>query len=1762
MIRRSHVRGSLTVLGGKIERVLTEEGTTEEECRILIRQLKDRMDQLEPLDTAELESLEANQASEEVVLKELENQSDYRDRAIAWSVKLEMRLQLEESTVPPREEGEDAEEPEDFQSASEVGARCSEDPKGDTENERRTPLTRGYEKGARSAQVGNGARSAQVEKEAENSQQDVGSGRRYTTGFRVPEFKLSPFDGTNILKYPSWRDSFDALIDQNTDLTKIQKFGLLKEALRGSARTLVEGLLTTNENYSIALKLLDGTYGDKNLLLGLFVAQLHGLRNVQDAGSPYLEELVLKFEQSCREIQNLIAKMIGYKVEEESEDASYAIISYFLTPHLLSKIPSDIAMKWYDRFSEPALRYNFRALVEFLKEQIKGRQACRLLNSSVRTQRHPAGGRGPQNNERMKTATFHTQAQAEKRPLKCLVCDHPGHPLYRCNTFLGKPTRERMDLVERKGLCHKCLRPGHPTKSCSSTIRCKDCHGPHTMWVCPRGVPGTSKSQVNMNHSGDRFGDSRHVLLQTLQVKVVKPEDGEEDFRTVHCLFDSAANHSWIKKELAEALGLPTLKKSYFSVQSFGGGTRYMPTEMVHCKLVSVRHDRWSFDFTPYTSDKLTEPIDQRYSAVPRHHLMRLFERREVPTRSQWVKPQIIVGADYYQDFHTGNVIRGDPTAVETYFGWTLMGPTWVPQDERRFSPPSAVFFVHNAEKLWDLEILGIEDSPNQVETVEDPIMVEGQYEVKLPFKTDKRPSSNLVQAEKRHQKLLEKTPCEKLERYDEEIGKLVTAGTIEKTAKMPQEGYFLPMHAVTKNGKVRLVFDASCKSENGRSLNETLDPGINLLNQLLDVLLQFRCYEFVYVGDISKAFHALRLAPESRKWTKFLWKDQIYQFRKVPFGCSSSPFLLNNTLQFHFGKLEDEELATQLKKSFYVDDTTHSSSSKEERDQFRNDATEVLASMGMELKEGVKEGAVLGTPWNDEADEMWIDLSVLHRPSKYTKRELLKTFSKIYDVLGMVSPFVTRFKVLFQQTWVNKISWDEELPEEMRRVWDKLLDETEGQQVAFPRWVGLKRNELWTLHVFCDASKRSYATCAYAARDTGQPRLLMAKARLSPIKETLSVPRAELMGVLLGVRIASRLTDVLPKPQATIIWSDSTATLHWILEDGPKSELFVRNRLREIHETSVSKNLQFRYVPTEMNPADIPTRGCSLSELKRSSLWWNGPQFLQSEEEWPRTLLKSTTVTHCQAKEQKFPQEADALFPLTQYSSLEKTIGVTRKVFEAIKRMQKRLIDLGEIRTKAWFYWINREQRLWFPEEVEMAKQGKPVHKHSSIHRLQPEWDPKNRTLVVVSRATGEKTPILPRQSLISEMTIREKHHQLFHQGSRATLAEVRRDLWVVKGLSAVKQIIRSCVRCRRFDARPYGSPESQLQPYQIVPTFPFGTTNLDFFGPLETKQGKLYVLLFACSQTRGVHMEACLTMTAEEAHRRIRHFLSIRVPLRSEVHFRSDNARTFLKLATMRFPHHFVDWKFVPERSPSWNGPVERLVGVIKRVLVKTFRGQRFGSEELEILLSEAAAVVNRRPLIELSSEPQDVVITPAHFLHGLPPPTKGDRGQEVTLANRLLARRKFSERFWSIWTKQYLRSLASWKRPKTEQTSPPKVGELVFVRDKPQQNQYPLAKVVELIPGRDGVIRAVFLELRGKRTRRRVSDLIPLEGAKAKPAPTEQDKEKLPALANRENEKGKVTPQPSLEPPPKPGGEQEGTRTRSGRITRIPPRYRVED
>ena len=77
---------------------------------------------------------------------------------------------------------------------------------------------------------------------------------------------------------------------------------------------------------------------------------------------------------------------------------------------------------------------------------------------------------------------------------------------------------------------------------------------------------------------------------------------------------------------------------------------------------------------------------------------------------------------------------------------------------------------------------------------------------------------------------------------------------------KLGTKVYYMPHHPVIKESstttKLRVVFNASCKTTSGISLNDALMVGPNLQQDLVSIFTRFRTFVVALVADVEKMYH------------------------------------------------------------------------------------------------------------------------------------------------------------------------------------------------------------------------------------------------------------------------------------------------------------------------------------------------------------------------------------------------------------------------------------------------------------------------------------------------------------------------------------------------------------------------------------------------------------------------------------------------------------------------------------------------------------------------------------------------------------------------------------------------------------------------------------------------------------------------------------------------------------------------------------------
>ena len=248
------------------------------------------------------------------------------------------------------------------------------------------------------------------------------------------------------------------------------------------------------------------------------------------------------------------------------------------------------------------------------------------------------------------------------------------------------------------------------------------------------------------------------------------------------------------------------------------------------------------------------------------------------------------------------------------------------------------------------------------------------------------------------------------LKEYHKIIQDQLKKGIVEVVPPTKQEKeHYLPHHPVIRQNKttskVRIVYDASTKVQ-GPSLNDCLYAGPPFNQSIFDIILRFRCHSIALIGDIEKAFLMVGIAEEDRDSLRFLWvKDPNTEpvelvklrFTRVVFGVTSSPFLLNATIDTHIKKLLEVEpvFVDKFLRSMYVDDLTVSLSDIDSAYEFYVKAKARLSEAGFKLRKFMtnspklherlniedtgnmrNDHKVLGVQWNPTNDVLIFDIT------------------------------------------------------------------------------------------------------------------------------------------------------------------------------------------------------------------------------------------------------------------------------------------------------------------------------------------------------------------------------------------------------------------------------------------------------------------------------------------------------------------------------------------------------------------------------------------------------------------------------------------------------------------------------------------------------------------------------------------------------------------------------------------------------------------
>ena len=809
---------------------------------------------------------------------------------------------------------------------------------------------------------------------------------------------------------------------------------------------------------------------------------------------------------------------------------------------------------------------------------------------------------------------------------------------------------------------------------------------------------------------------------------------------------------------------------------------------------------------------------------------------------------------------------------------------------------------------------------------------------------------------------------------------------------------------------------------------------------------------------------------------------------------------------------------------------------------KWRSSSQTVLTTIPPELQEAmpVKEETTLqpsaypkalGLRWDSRLDEMSPSINIQPK-YRTTKRGIISDVSKTYDVLGWISPAVLPMKVLFQKLWTTEQTWDGSAPLAViseHRSWREELPCL--QEKTIPRGYSLSDATIIKkeLHGFCDASNTAFGAVVYVrtvyAHQSPTVTLVTAKTKVTKKNSpTATIPRLELCGAVLLTKLLNSVSDVLNISLSNMTaWTDSSIVFAWLDGHPRKLPQYVHNRVYYVLENTNPQT--WKHVPGINNPADCASRGMSPRSLLLHSLWWEGPDWLYQEpvlipeqpprKEPPPTEGRLVLLTSARPDfSLRFEERS------TSYYTIIIHVAWWFRLYERLKQGRPVPDDRGSHLTpreleRAEIWLMRKMQQRCFAKEVKSLQAQQNIAPTSRLQPLTPSLDTEGLLRVggrlknsSLSKYQAHPIIVDGKSTLIQKLFV-HKHISTGHGGPSQLLYHTSRRFYVIGARRLARSVCRECVTCRRVTPQPMLQQMGDLPSVRTSSDQPvFSDTGMDFAGPFDIKQGytrkpviiKAHICIFVCMVTKAVHLEVTSDLTTEAFVACLRRFVARRNCPKT---IRCDNGPNYVgarnelkrlyqflsKKTTNNEIHQYllsqrIQWLNTPAAAPHFGGLWEAAVRSMKRHLRRMTGSLIFTFEELTTVSCQIEAFLNSRPLLPLVSHNPDglAILTAGHFLFMESPrayPEDPAMPEEARLLQRWEKCQSVVRHLWARWNREYLHLLQA--RTKWQHTRPNvQLDDLVIFNPGGEfPCRWPIAKIVAVHPGTDGLVRVVTIQ-----------------------------------------------------------------------------------
>ena len=361
----------------------------------------------------------------------------------------------------------------------------------------------------------------------------------------------------------------------------------------------------------------------------------------------------------------------------------------------------------------------------------------------------------------------------------------------------------------------------------------------------------------------------------------------------------------------------------------------------------------------------------------------------------------------------------------------------------------------------------------------------------------------------------------------------------------------------------------------------------------------------------------------------------------------------------------------------------------------------------------------------------------------------------------------------------------------------------------------------------------------------------------------------------------------------------------------------------------------------------------------------------------------------------------------------------------------------------------------------------------------------------------------ILPYSHILTYRIMRDCHVLGRHSGRDATLAKFRSKYHTSRAHRIAAAVCKHCTYCKLFKVKLLGQKMGALPVERFSPSPPFDSSVLDLFGPYLIRGEKnprvcnikVWGVMVVDLVSRATHIDLACGYDTSSFLVAFRRFAALRgwpSTIYSDPGTQLVGASTEVKAAwkelsdaddgpSTALSQKGTRWVFGPADSPWYQGAAEALIKSAKKAISTAVNNSKLSFSEMHTAFTEVANLLNERPIGYAPSSDNVInILTPNQLLLGRSTASNpGGYSSSCSILSRISTVKELVDAFWEAWTQLYAPTLI--KQSKWSQEERPlQIGDIVLVADSNVlRGEYRLARVVQVHPSKDGLIRRVTVE-----------------------------------------------------------------------------------